>query len=131
MRYEEITNFVHWLLATQCSSLDNDQFNMLLSALPKDRGPTVEPIKPAPSQTTLGEAHDIINGARRQSYGPAKESFARIAKFWSAILGSEITSSQVALCMIAMKLSRETNRPSHDNRVDICGYATLLDEMEQ
>ena len=33
--------------------------------------------------------------------------------------------------MIAVKLSRETNAPRKDNRIDIAGYALTLDMVEE
>lgn len=76
------------------------------------------------------EAHAIINGPRRQAYGHASKSFQRIANVWTEILGSKVTPHQVALCMIGLKLLRESNKPARDNRVDICGYAELADQLD-
>lgn len=82
------------------------------------------------AHATLAEAEQIINGPRRGSYGAVQESFDRIAGAWSAILPIKVTASQVALCMIALKVCREANKPSHDNRVDMVGYSGLLAELE-
>lgn len=76
------------------------------------------------------EANEIVGGARRDEYGDAVESFSRVAALWSVILNKQVSPSQVAQCMIALKLSREMNHPKRDNRVDICGYAELLDGLE-
>lgn len=80
--------------------------------------------------SVLREADAIINGARRKSYGNADESFRKVAAMWSAIVGEEITARQVCLCMIALKVCRESHRPSRDNAVDICGYAGLLEQLQ-
>lgn len=79
----------------------------------------------------LTEAAAIIEGPRRDAYGPAAESFSRIAVVWSALLQHPVTSHDVALCMIALKLLRESNKSARDNRVDICGYAALLDMLTE
>ena len=62
---------------------------------------------------------------RGSTYGDAFVNHARIAEFWRVILGkNNITPEQVALCMVAVKLSRLVETPGHyDSYVDICGYA--------
>jgi hypothetical protein len=46
---------------------------------------------------------------------------------WSALKGVEFTAREVAMFMIALKLSRETHQMKRDNSVDIAGYARCLD----
>jgi hypothetical protein len=83
------------------------------------------------SDTTIfHEALRIITGPRREAYGPAKESFGRVAAMWSVILKTEVTASQVAQCMIGLKLVRQSNKHDRDNLVDILGYAGLIEEIE-
>ncbi len=77
----------------------------------------------------LLEAEQIINGPRRDSYGDAKDSFARIALLWSEVIGTPVTTRQVAQCMIALKLCRDINKPDRDNMVDIAGYAGLVERL--
>lgn len=78
------------------------------------------------------EAFSIVSGPRRDSYGNQDEAFglANFAKVTSAVLGVEVTAKQMALVMIGCKLCREANKHSHDNLVDLCGYAGLLAELE-
>ncbi len=78
----------------------------------------------------LEEAKIIINGARREEYGSVTESFGKLAKMWSLILGAPVTQSQVCLCMIGLKMSRELNMHKRDNLVDLAGYAQLLSILE-
>ncbi len=77
----------------------------------------------------LQEADKIIAGARRAEYGPARESFDRIAEMWSAQLkgrlSKPITGHEVALMMVTFKVCREMNKHKRDNLVDIGGYAGL------
>lgn len=82
------------------------------------------------NRNILLEALDTINGPRRKSYGSPKSSFRKIASGWSEILGFEITAAQVAMCMMWLKICRESNAHTRDNIVDIAGYAALLDEIE-
>lgn len=80
------------------------------------------------SETILEEAQRLVHGDRGAAYGHPADDFARTGKMWGAILGTEaIPAERVALCMIAVKVSREVNAPKRDNRVDIAGYAETLD----
>ena len=94
-----------------------------------------EPAQPIAPTSIFEDAATIIAGDRRQSYGPVHESFQNVADVWNAILRGKardtITPQQVALMMIGLKLIRESNRPDRDNRVDICGYAGLLDLLQR
>ena len=45
---------------------------------------------------------------------------------WSAILGHHVTAEQVGLCMCAVKISRQCNRPKDDNLIDLAGYAETV-----
>ena len=42
---------------------------------------------------------------------------------WSAIKGVPFEAREVAMFMVALKLSRETHQRKRDNWVDIAGYA--------
>ena len=85
----------------------------------------------------LEEAFKIINGARKQAYGPVEESFEKIAQCWNAILGNKlkpeetISGVDVALLMIALKTVRHSVGQSRDDLVDICGYAALAEILEK
>lgn len=81
------------------------------------------------SKPILEEAAEIIEGARREDYGPVEKSFERIALVWSVVLGIKVTTRQVGQCMIGMKLCRDANKPSRDSLVDICGYAALIEKL--
>jgi len=83
--------------------------------------------------TVLQEAEQLVGVDRNARYGHPRVAFAQIARLWSEVLGITVTPQQVALCMIAMKVSRQIQRPKRDHIVDICGYARtmeLLDEPE-
>lgn len=72
-------------------------------------------------------ADKLVNGDRNADYGRPIEDFTKTAAFWSAILSKKLNKPiephEVALCMIGVKLSREANKRTFDNLVDICGYA--------
>ncbi len=83
--------------------------------------------KPQNEQTTtedvLEEALRITKGDRNASYGPPDQDFTRTAAIWSALKGVTFEAREVALFMIALKLSRETHQRKRDNWVDIAGYS--------
>lgn len=83
---------------------------------------------PRPSSVEiLVEAEAIIHGERAESYGPAEDSFARIAALWSAYLDTKVDAYDVAMLMTLMKVSRAKNDVKRDTFVDICGYAALAE----
>lgn len=78
------------------------------------------------------EAHAIVLGARRYTYGHPLENFERIALRWNATLADKLNEpldiTDVAFLMIDVKMAREQNTPKKDNLTDIVGYATALHE---
>jgi hypothetical protein len=79
----------------------------------------------------LQKAESLVKGDRGKNYGHPIVDFSRTARLWTALKDVEFSASDVAKFMIAVKLSRETNRPKRDNRVDIAGYALTLDMVEE
>lgn len=77
-------------------------------------------------RSVLTEAEGLVHGDRNEDYGHPLDDFKRTAAMWSALLGTEVSSAQVGLCMIAVKLSRECHRPKRDNLVDAAGYAETV-----
>lgn len=77
-------------------------------------------------ESVLQEADRLVSTDRQQDYGHPLDDFTKTAKMWSAVLGQEVSPEQVPLCMILVKISRETNRHKRDNLVDIAGYAKTL-----
>jgi hypothetical protein len=78
-----------------------------------------------PRQQMLEEAADIISGQRDEQYGGPEDNFGRIAKIWSVILGIEISTEDVAMLMVGLKVARYANKSGFqgDTWVDIAGYA--------
>jgi len=67
---------------------------------------------------------------RRAIYGDPAASMATVAARWSVTLGRPVTSAEVMLCMIDLKLARLAHDPTHhDSIVDVIGYAALLPEV--
>jgi hypothetical protein len=77
----------------------------------------------------LQHAAGVIEN-RERVYGPAPQLFEQVATRWSLVLGTEVTSTQVALCLLDLKLARLARDPSHlDSIVDVAGYAACLREV--
>lgn len=79
----------------------------------------------------LLKARELINGERQSEYGDPRESFERIARFWSVYLGHEVSGKDVAMMMVLLKMSREMSRHKPDNLVDMAGYVGLADALTQ
>ena len=68
---------------------------------------------------------DILR-ERNINYGSPYSNHVAIAQIWSVLLGKDIGPEQVAMCMVAVKLSRLVNEPTHDDSwADIIGYGGL------
>lgn len=90
------------------------------------------PEDPRPYQETIAEeAQRLVSGERNSTYGDAFSDFSRVGKLWGALLGIDVGPDQVALCMAALKLSREAFGPKRDNRVDGIGYLMCLEHVRQ
>ena len=82
-------------------------------------------------KSILEEAAGIVAGARQQDYGHARESFAKIAMIANVLTGKDLTPQDCCKILMAVKLARESFQHKRDNLVDLCGYAHLLQELEQ
>ena len=83
------------------------------------------------SETVLQEAQRLVYGTRQADYGHPYDAFSQVGQLWSAILGCDVTPQKAALCMVAIKISRELNKPKRDSRVDGAGYFGVLDLIEE
>lgn len=75
------------------------------------------------AETALQEAQRLVYGDRQGTYGHPLDDYACTAAMWSAILRHPVTPEQAILCMVAVKLSRESRQHKRDNLVDMAGYA--------
>lgn len=81
----------------------------------------------------LEEAQSLVHGNRGDAYGHPLDDFSKSALIMNAVLydklkpGCEIVAEDVPLIMQGVKISRETNKPKRDNRVDGAGYWETLD----
>lgn len=111
-------------------------------ALPQLLEPRPEPEKsvavvapqsaqPQPAESILQEAERLVYGDRQQSYSHPLPDMTRTGQLWAPLLGlKEVTAEQVALCMIALKLSRLCENYKRDSLVDVAGYALCIQRMQ-
>lgn len=84
---------------------------------------------PANNNSCLMTAQRLVNGPRRDDYGPVESSFTNYAIMWSVILGKAVTPLQVALCMDALKTCREIHNHKLDSLVDKAGYTAIAERV--
>ena len=82
-------------------------------------------------QSILSEAEEIVNGSRQSDYGDPVESFERIAKTASMIAGRDLSPNDCCAVLMAVKLVRESFAHKRDNLVDLCGYAHIMNELNE
>ncbi len=81
------------------------------------------------NRSILLEADALVNGDRQGAYGPAREDFGRTVALFKALTGIELTAAQGLEFMLCVKLSRSGYKFKRDNYVDLCGYASLLNDL--
>ena len=79
----------------------------------------------------LSEAEEIVNGSRHSDYGDARESFGRVATIASVMTGKELAPEDCCAVLMAVKLVRESFKHKRDNLVDLCGYAHIMNELNE
>ena len=81
----------------------------------------------------LKEADQIINERseeKERMYGPFEEGMERAAMIASGATGKEITAKDMYMCMVALKLSRESYSHKEDNLLDAVAYIGSLNNYE-
>jgi len=77
----------------------------------------------------LQRADEIVNlrsEEKEREYGPFEEGMKKAADIATLICGKEISTSDMYICMIALKLSRESYSHKEDNLLDACAYIGSL-----
>lgn len=82
-------------------------------------------------KTILDEAKAIIKGNRQSDYGDPVESFDKIAKTASMIAGEDFSPKECCAVLMAVKIVRESFKHKRDNLVDLCGYAHIMNEINE
>jgi inosine/xanthosine triphosphate pyrophosphatase family protein len=79
----------------------------------------------------LEHAQDIVYRRGEETsrkYGPMKESMEKAAALAAVMTGKPITAKDMYLCMVALKLSRESYSKKYDNVLDSIAYLTAMVE---
>jgi hypothetical protein len=83
-----------------------------------------------PNDSILLEADNILNGDRNEQYNNPNESFAVYAEILKSTFGIELTPVEICKVQMAIKLGRLKYKYKRDSAVDLCGYAEILDRLE-
>ena len=83
------------------------------------------------NKSILSEAESILGGDRQNDYADPVKNFDSIAKLASILNGRDMTDIECCNVLIAVKLIRERHKHKRDNLVDLCGYAEILNRLEE
>ena len=82
------------------------------------------------NKSILSDTEEIVNGSRQSDYGDAANNFHRIANIVNSMYPQlNINAQQCCAVLMAVKLIREGFRHKRDNLVDLCGYAHIMNEI--
>jgi hypothetical protein len=77
----------------------------------------------------LEEANKIINlrsEEKERMYGPFEEGMERAAMIASGCTGKQFTAQDIYMCLVALKLSRQSYNHKEDNLLDAVAYLGSL-----
>lgn len=77
----------------------------------------------------LEEANKIINlrsEEKERMYGPFEEGMDRAAMIASGCTGKQFTAQDIYMCLVALKLSRQSYNHKEDNLLDAVAYLGSL-----
>ena len=77
----------------------------------------------------LKEADKIINKRSQEKermYGPFSEGMERAAMIASGSTGKQLTAQDMYMCLVALKLSRQSYNHKEDNLLDAVAYLGAL-----
>lgn len=105
------------------------------TAVQATRAEVQSPPKPTPDyKSPCTEAADMVHGIKGAEYGRPLQDFQAVADAMNAYLGKKygaqyavLSATDIPIFQILVKVMREAERPKHDNRVDIAGYAETLE----
>lgn len=77
----------------------------------------------------ISEAVKVL-GPRGKAYGDVRENHDAIAQLATVLTGKSMSARDIALIMVAVKLSRASTSPDHvDNWVDAINYLSFAGEF--
>jgi hypothetical protein len=77
-------------------------------------------------------ANEIVNlgsQEKERQYGPFIQGMKKASDIASLICNKEITTKDMYICMIALKLSRESYCHKEDNLLDACAYIGSMNDF--
>ena len=80
----------------------------------------------------LEKANEIVNlrsEEKERMYGPFEESMTKAARIASELCSKEITTSDMYMCMVALKLTRQSYKHKEDNLLDAVAYLASLNNF--
>jgi len=80
----------------------------------------------------LKRADEITNQRseeKERMYGPFEESMGKAAQMASLMTGKEISTKDMYMCLVALKLSRESYAHKEDNLLDAVAYIGSLNNF--
>ena len=81
----------------------------------------------------LEKANEIVNTRseeKERMYGPFEEGMERAAMIASGCTGKDLTASDMYLCLVALKLSRQSYNHKEDNLLDAVAYLGSLNNYK-
>jgi len=86
-------------------------------------------------ESVLEEAQKLIHGDRQESYDHPYDNHRRVASLlsilWEKKLKEPLTPREVAMGVMLIKVAREMFTSKRDNGVDICGYAGVIEMIDE
>jgi len=82
----------------------------------------------------LETANEIVNKRseeKERAYGPFGEGMERAAKIASGSTGKDLTAEDMFLCLVALKLSRQSYNHKEDNLLDAVAYLGALNNYKE
>lgn len=78
------------------------------------------------------KAAECVCNDRDKQYGSPENNFGMISDLWTLYLGHEVSSVDVAMMMVLLKIARVKNGTmTEDSFVDICGYGACGGELAE
>jgi DNA-binding protein H-NS len=80
----------------------------------------------------LEKANEIVNlrsEEKERMYGDFEQGMAKAARIASELCNKEITTSDMYMCMVALKLSRQAFKHKEDNLLDAVAYLASLNNL--
>ena len=94
---------------------------------------TLHNIKIQNKMNILKKANEIINERSEEKerlYGPFDEGMERAAMIASGCTGKILTAEDMYMCLVALKLSRQSYNHKEDNLLDAAAYIGALNNYE-